>query len=547
MNGFLIYEVKAAVALAIFYMFYRLVLRKETLHRFNRATLVGSVILSFILPLCIITIKRPMPISPETGSAIPVELPALPSPTETAGPVTPWWQILLVTVFWSGVLISLTRTAISILSIRKVLKGSTLAKKGDGYDLYVTPKEADPFSWMKYIVIKESDYASPHEAILLHERAHIRLGHSVEILLIDILSSLQWFNPAIHMLRSDLQEIHEYEADDAVLREGTPIKDYQYLLIRKAVSKSGYSVANSFNHSILKNRITMMSKSKSPLSRGLRVLYLVPLVCLGLGLQARTVFVPTDKDNENIISQDQKKGFLPEVTVIRYYGNNQDPSKIIKAGDNFTATVLKVDPIWNEIDSEPKCSEDFSFWLNSRINYPNDCLYEGTMFASFTVDNKGKVKNVKILKGVCDELDSQVVSLIEKSPSWTPAKKDGKDVKVTFIQPVIFGIRVPQAQKAAAGATIKSLQLEVSADPSGAPIIKSYGSTIALDKLAQFLKDNGMTDSSSAINIKADALLPMNTLDKVKDEIRKAGTLRVNYLVPEEKPTGSQSSSANSE
>ena len=112
------------------------------------------------------------------------------------------------------------------------------------------------------------------------------------------MSAFQWFNPAIWMLRADLQELHEYEADDAVLRSGANIKDYQYLLIRKAVGKSGYSVANSFNHSILKNRITMMSKSKSPLRRGLRVLYLLPLVCLGIGLQARTVYVPQDKDRK---------------------------------------------------------------------------------------------------------------------------------------------------------------------------------------------------------------------------------------------------------
>ena len=106
------------------------------------------------------------------------------------------------------------------------------------------------------------------------------------------------------MLRADLQELHEYEADDAVLRSGANLKDYQYLLIKKAVGKSGYSVANSFNHSILKNRITMMSKSRSPLARGWRALWLLPLVCLGLGLQAQTIYVPTDKGNEKNVADE---------------------------------------------------------------------------------------------------------------------------------------------------------------------------------------------------------------------------------------------------
>lgn len=92
------------------------------------------------------------------------------------------------------------------------------------------------------------------------------------------------------MLRMDLQEIHEYEADDAVLRSGTNIKEYQYLLVRKAVDKSGYSVANSFNHSTLKNRITMMKKNKTPLKRGFRVLLLIPLMSMCVGLQTQTVY-----------------------------------------------------------------------------------------------------------------------------------------------------------------------------------------------------------------------------------------------------------------
>ena len=160
----------------------------------------------------------------------------------------------------------------------------------EAYKVFVTEREIDPFSWMRFIVLSNEDWERPHEPILAHEIAHIRHKHSFELLLVDTLTAFQWFNPAIWMLRMDLQEIHEYEADDAVLRSGTNIKEYQYLLVRKAVDKSGYSVANSFNHSTLKNRITMMKKNKTPLKRGFRVLLLIPLMSMCVGLQTQTVY-----------------------------------------------------------------------------------------------------------------------------------------------------------------------------------------------------------------------------------------------------------------
>ena len=297
MLAFLIYEAKVAVALAIFYMFFRLLLKKETFHRFNRIVLLGASVLSFALPFCIITIRKPMEM-PDLQIGDVMAMPGL----EAAGeaPATPWWPVALAVLFAAGVAFVLFRLAVSILSIRRVVrKGEVVGEEG-GCKVIVTERDIDPFSWMRYIVLSRKDWEGPHAPIITHERAHIAYGHSIDLLLVDFLSSFQWFNPAIWMLRADLQELHEFEADDAVLRSGTNLKEYQYLLIRKAVSKSGYSVANSFNHSILKNRITMMSKSKSPLLRGLRVLYLLPLVCLGLSLQAQTVFVPADKGSVKV-------------------------------------------------------------------------------------------------------------------------------------------------------------------------------------------------------------------------------------------------------
>ena len=284
MLSFLLYDVKVAVALAVFFMFYRLMLRKETFHRLNRIVLVGSVVVAFLLPLCTITIHKPMEMK-ELEQAMPME-----SAASIVEKPASWWSLALIILFWAGAAFVLARVFISILSIVRIIRRGELVREEDCCKIIVTDRDIDPFSWMRYIVLSRKDWEGDHAPIITHEKAHIGFRHSGELLLVDILSAFQWFNPAIWMLRSDLQELHEYEADDAVLRSGANIKEYQYLLIRKAVSKSGYSVANSLNHSILKNRITMMSKTRSPLARGLRVLWLVPLMCMCVGAQTKTVY-----------------------------------------------------------------------------------------------------------------------------------------------------------------------------------------------------------------------------------------------------------------
>lgn len=285
MLSFLLYEGKAAVALAVFYMFYRLLLKKESFHRLNRMVLVGMVIVSFLVPLCIITIHKPMEMATanETGEVIRIQ--------ETAGDfAAPWWSMALTILFWAGVGFVLARMVISILSVVRIIRRSQCVLEEDGCKVFVTEREMDPFSWMRYIVLSQKDWECPHESILTHEKAHIRHRHSVELLLVDILTAFQWFNPAIWMLRMDLQEVHEYEADNAVLQSGANLKEYQYLLVRKTVDKSGFYVANSFSHSTLKNRIAMMKKRNSPLGRGWRVLGLLPLICMCVGLQTETVY-----------------------------------------------------------------------------------------------------------------------------------------------------------------------------------------------------------------------------------------------------------------
>ena len=303
MTDFLIYDLKVAALIAVFYMFYRLLLSRETFHRLNRVMLLTTALASFVLPLCVITLHRtvvmPMP-EIETGVATAV--------VEAAEEQTPWWQIALPVVFFAGMAVTLGHTLMSIVRVILLIHRSEKHPKEDGTTVCVTGNTTlPPFSWMHYIVMNRSDYEEQDAAILAHERAHIRLRHSWDVLFADLLTALQWFNPAMWMLRADLRAIHEYEADRAVLSQGIDAHQYQYLLITKAAGIGGYSIANGISHSTLKNRINMMLHKQSKPKNYLKLLALLPVVGIVLAANARSVtdvtYVNADNSSEAIDEQ----------------------------------------------------------------------------------------------------------------------------------------------------------------------------------------------------------------------------------------------------
>ena len=285
MIDFLIYDAKVAVLIAVFYMFYRLLLSRETFHCVNRIVLLLTAVASFILPFCVITmhetVTMPMP-------EMHVEMGPLMAEVET--PSVPLWQTLLPILFIIGMCATLGHTLLSMIRIILLIRKSEQHPQPDGVTVCVTGNAAlSPFSWMHYIVMNREDYETHDSAILAHERGHIRLHHSWDLILVDTLTALQWFNPAMWMLRADLRAIHEYEADAAVLSQGINARQYQYLLITKAAGIGGYSLANGISHSTLKNRINMMLHTKSPRQRYLKLLALLPIVAVALAVNAEKV------------------------------------------------------------------------------------------------------------------------------------------------------------------------------------------------------------------------------------------------------------------
>ena len=268
--------------MAVFYLFYRLMLSRDTWHRLNRIVLLGTAVVSFLLPLCIITFHKTVsvPFTPALShTAVAAANPVMPH--------TPWWHTALLAAYLGGVLFVLVKITLSIIRLRRMIKNAHKETLPDGTQVLIMDGNGPSFSWMGHIIVSRADWQSGCREIIRHENAHVSLGHSFDVMLVDIISAAQWFNPAIWLLRMDLRAVHEFEADDAVLRAGTDLRSYQRLLISKAAAMNGYTIANNFNHSILKNRIFMMEKKETTARSASKALWLLPMVCICLAVNAK--------------------------------------------------------------------------------------------------------------------------------------------------------------------------------------------------------------------------------------------------------------------
>ena len=290
MGLFFVYILKSSVCLALFYLFYRLLLSNETFHRFNRMALLGLLALSCLIPLMEVTVKKPSDVSlPFLSLEERLMMASVESVTmvEEAEPVVFPWRELLLMGYLAGILFFFLRHVWSLGRMLRLIGRCQKEMLGQGIVLFTHREKVAPFSWMKAIVISEADLEESGEAILKHESAHIRNGHSWDLLLAEVCIFFQWFNPAAWLLKQELQNIHEFEADEWVISQGIDAKKYQLLLIKKAVGARLYSIANSFNHSSLKKRITMMIKKKSNPWARMKYLYVLPLAAIAVAAFAR--------------------------------------------------------------------------------------------------------------------------------------------------------------------------------------------------------------------------------------------------------------------
>lgn len=333
MGTLLLYVLKSTVCLILFYIGFKALLSNDTFFRFNRWVLLGGMSICMLLPAIKIKTAEPLLIQQPLihleemimgERAISVVLPGAVSETMVTPAVEPamaidWGQVLFL-VYLAGVLVCL---AVTLLSFRKmfVLIRSGRQLRQGRYTLILTPDAVSPFSWGRYIILSEDDYGKYPDEILTHEKIHLKSRHSVDLLFMEVILWLHWFNPAAWLLKRELKDIHEYQADKGVLAQGIDATKYQLLLVKKAVGSSLYTLANSFNHSKIKKRITMMLKGKSNNWARLKLLLLVPVGLIVLNAFARpevnrqleTLIQSKDKDTPPDEQQDLKEFFKTEL------------------------------------------------------------------------------------------------------------------------------------------------------------------------------------------------------------------------------------------
>ena len=450
MGAFFIYILKSSVCLVLFYLFFRVLLSKETFHRFNRVALLGVLFLSLLIPFIEVTTNHQVEVQQTMLTIEQVLLMAEmePATVDATGGVAvhevaslSWIEILLL-VYLAGIIFFACRNLYSLIRLFRLIHSGKREKLENGTTLVVLEQEIAPFSWMKYIVISRKDLEENGREILIHEAAHIRHRHSIDLLVADICIFFQWFNPGAWLLKQELQNIHEYEADETVINEGVNAKEYQLLLIKKAVGTRLYSMANSFNHSKLKKRITMMLKEKSNPWARLKYLYVLPLAAIAVTAFAR----PEISEKMEEISA-VKVNDLAEIVQEKVLQDTVKVSKDEKK-DALVVTGVKSKEeeeivIFEVVEQMPEYPGGMSAlqkYLSEKIaGSPMKGKAGGRVMVGFTVAETGKIKDVRVLQSDEASLNQEAERIVSEMPDWIPGKQRGRPVPVKYTVPIRFG------------------------------------------------------------------------------------------------------------
>jgi hypothetical protein len=269
MASLLQFPLESAVCLALFYGFYWLFLKDETFFGLNRIYLVGALVFSIALPL--VKVTSPL----VTREVAPLTFGSLPPDPETGFTLT--LGLLLGSIYSLGVLAMTARFFRQLARILRTIRTCPKQSCRDCRYVFIDT-DSQPFSFFGYIFLNRENI-SPHDLnrILAHERVHIKQRHSVDIILMELVAILQWFNPFVWPYKKSLKETHEYQADNAVIAQGCSAAGYQLLILEQHVGGKLVELAHNFHHSQIKRRITMITRIKSKGSAKLKLLLILPL------------------------------------------------------------------------------------------------------------------------------------------------------------------------------------------------------------------------------------------------------------------------------
>jgi len=400
----ILYFLKSGILLLIFYAVYKLWLENEKMFRFNRAYLLTGLVFSFIIPLQLISFE-----SGFSGKIGLVQLNELVVQNNnrnlSAFSINDFLTILLSVIYGVGVVLFVSRFFLNLYSFYKRIKINEV-KFIQGEQIVLIEEPILPHSFWKSIFINKNEFEKgkiPSE-LIAHEKAHLDQKHTLDILFVEILQIVFWFNPFIFLFKKAIKLNHEFLADEAVNKQFGSVRSYQNLLLDFASNKNTVSLASNINYLITKKRLFMMTKKESPIKIVLKV-FSVGLV------YALLLFVFSAKG----IAQ---SGFSTK---------NKNDFKI-----SFDTTSVKQPQF-------PGGMEEFYMFIGKNFKMPAEASknkIEGKIFMGFTIEKDGSLSQIKIEKDLGKGLGDEALRVLKLSPKWIPASEKGKPVSVYYQLPI---------------------------------------------------------------------------------------------------------------
>jgi len=456
MYPFLIYLIQVNIALAMFYLLYALLLKGDTFLRLRRSFFMLAIVFSLFYPLFsvpalgeVLNFRSTTPVDVERAVFIEdLDMSIVPddAASDASSFLFPWEQILtgLFVVVTSFFVLRFFWQLFSIVRIRLHSKVTEIS----GITVCQLPEDMTPFSFFKWIFIHTEKHAEAEtRQILLHEQTHVRQWHSLDIILVEILSLFSWWNPFVWLMKREMAMNLEYLADNGVLREGIDSREYQFHLLRLTYHETAVQIVNNFNVSQLKQRIMMMNKKKSTTPVLAKYLLILPLVFMLIA--ANSVYAARKETKSGQTTGAVHDLLLDEsvsspVLYDSETENVQDPPPVKKEDPTQEIFVVVED-----MPEFPGGNEAMVQFLADNIQYPEVAKengIQGRVTCQFVVLKDGTVSDVKIIRGVDPSIDAEAVRVLETMPAWKPGKQRGQAVNVQFTLPVVFSLKKDESK-----------------------------------------------------------------------------------------------------
>lgn len=470
MNSAVNFILESGVSLSLLALIYVLFLRKETFFKLNRFFLLGAIIFSVLLPFLKFRIFSPQPVMLAEITVTPYKnlLEAVTIYShDFSGTVE--HAILttnsIIVVYLIGVVFFLALFLFRVGQLVLIIRKNRI-RYLDKFKLVAIDKEVSPFSFLDYVFVSRSlQEDEGYDRMIAHELEHVKQGHTFDVLLLELLTVFQWFNPFMWMLRRAIRENHEFLADRAVLSSGVNRGYYKKLLLNQFLGNQ-LVIANNFNYSLIKNRIKMMSKIKSSkfaiakISLGLVVAAMLVVAFACEQKESVEMKPVVDSQSAKIVLQDNqlKIEATPEM-LEKLQAMFPEGSGFEIVSDSLGNTLLKksaVKPkvisqknvnvfyIVDEMPEFPGGEDALRQEISRNVKYPvlsQENGVHGKVYVTFVVAKDGSVVDTKIARGVDPLLDKEALRVVNNLPKWIPGKQDGKPVNVSYTVPINFVLK----------------------------------------------------------------------------------------------------------